>query len=211
MDTALVDRMKLLVERAGGQSALARRSGMSLGAIQRYLRGGEPTRAAMVRLVQATGVSMNWLIYGLSHEAAENSETFQPDTYKLYGLSEEGPARGWFQEVAYRMNATLSWPDPDCFAIVAADNTMAPEGIREGYVCIVSPNTRPNAGDVIFMRDDDNFVAFRTFKSPDYKSVSVSGWFIDNDKENAYVAFEDQMSKSRLKLVAPVIFVQRRT
>ncbi len=58
------DRLHRLVQIAGSANALAKRVGISQSGIQRYLKGGEPTRKMLIALAEGTGVSLTWLMTG---------------------------------------------------------------------------------------------------------------------------------------------------
>lgn len=62
---AFVERMNVLIQRAGGPGELARKSGLSRRVIDKY-RGGDsdPSRERLVRLASAGGVSVAWLATG---------------------------------------------------------------------------------------------------------------------------------------------------
>lgn len=65
LDPAFVDRINVLIERAGGAAPLARASGLSEGVIAKYRRGeSDPSRARLVALAAAGGVSVEWLATG---------------------------------------------------------------------------------------------------------------------------------------------------
>jgi len=63
-DQAFVERLKILVSQEGGVSALAKKSGISISGIQRYLAGGEPTRKFLLALAKAADVRLDWLLAG---------------------------------------------------------------------------------------------------------------------------------------------------
>lgn len=61
----VVGRIGLLIDRAGGVRALARRAGISEGAVRKWRKGtATPRHTYLVKLAQATGVSVQWLITG---------------------------------------------------------------------------------------------------------------------------------------------------
>lgn len=197
-----LERIQLLVNRAGGQNALARKSGMSLGAIQRYLKGGEPTRSAMIRLTEAGGVTMNWLVYGTEDE----TQGALGRSYKLHGFGDSVRQKGWYEEVQYRITAALEWPDPDSFAVAAMDNALESEGIRAGYICIVSPNTRPQAEDVVYVRNKEGQATLKKYISENSQWIQLQGW-----TEGKTASYTDKIKKDHTVLIAPVIYVKRRT
>lgn len=64
------ERLQKLVQIAGSANALAKRSGISQSGIQRYMKGGEPTRKMLITLAECTGVSLLWLMTGEGGELA---------------------------------------------------------------------------------------------------------------------------------------------
>ncbi len=205
MDEQFVLRIKDLVDKAGGQSALARKSGLSLGAIQRYLRGGDPSRKALVRLANSCGVTINWLIFG---EENPDIEENSPPAIPLYGFGDSA-GQGWFHEVKYQIKTDLEWPDPDVFAIVAPDRSMTPEGIKINFVCIVSPNTRPQKGDVVFIRRKDDTASLKIYEREDSEWCYARG-FVDAGEDEDLVPSNEQVKRSAIKQMGPVIMVKRR-
>jgi len=75
IDQAFVERLKMLVSQEGGVSALAKKSGISISGIQRYLAGGEPTRKFLLALAKASGVRLDWLLAGEGGMFAKPDET----------------------------------------------------------------------------------------------------------------------------------------
>lgn len=77
-DKAFIERLRELASIAGSASALAKAAGISQGGLQRYLKGGEPTRPVLISLAKCTGVSLPWLMTGegekLPHRLATQSD-----------------------------------------------------------------------------------------------------------------------------------------
>lgn len=203
MDQNFVERVKQLVSKAGGQSALSRKTGLSLGAIQRYLRGGEPTRTAMIRLAQAGNVSMNWLVYG-----REDGVGPSLSSVPLRGFGDSAEP-GWFHEITYKISTAMEWPDPDLFAIVAADDSLKSEGISKGVTCIVSPNTRAQKGDIVFVRRKDGAATLKIFESEDSEWLYVRG-YMDPVDEAENVDSKESVKKATVEDYGPVICIKRR-
>ena len=71
-------RLQRLVAIAGSANALAKMTGISQSGIQRYLKGGEPTRKMLITLAECTGVDLMWLMTGEGPErerrTAQNEE-----------------------------------------------------------------------------------------------------------------------------------------
>jgi|MDSW01.3.fsa_nt_gb phage repressor protein C with HTH and peptisase S24 domain len=203
MDQDFIKRIGELVTRAGGQTALARKTGMSLGAIQRYIKGGEPTRIALIKLAETCDVTLNWLVYGSeTQQDAERAGTKR--NYRLYGFGDSSPQEGWYSEVEYKISTALDYPDPECFAIVVADNRMEPVGLMEGQVCIISPHTELQKDDIVFIRNKDKQATLKVFVREDSEWVYLKSWFADGQ------AYEDQVKRSQIDQMGPVIFIKRR-
>jgi AcrR family transcriptional regulator len=58
------DRLKEAVRRAGGNAAVAKRAGISLGTLNNYLGGRDMKTTFMVALAKACGVNITWLASG---------------------------------------------------------------------------------------------------------------------------------------------------
>jgi hypothetical protein len=205
MDKSFISRVQELVDKAGGQSALSRNTGLSLGAIQRYLRGGDPSRRALIKLSEAGKVSVNWLVYGRDEPDSQIPENF---SMPLYGFADNAE-QGWYSEVRYKIGSALEWSDPELFAIAAADRSMSCEGIYEGHVCIVSPNTRPHRGDVVFIRRKDGMAALKIFEGENSEWCFLRG-YIDPGKNEKLVSSEEQLKRSAIKQMGPVVMIKRR-
>lgn len=208
MSDNFVERIETLVRDAGGQSALARRSGLSLGAIQRYLKGGEPTRGALMRLCEACGVSLNWLVLGSADEEQPTAPAQRRDV-PVYGFAECG-LQGWYNEVRYRVSTALDWPDPHLFAVVAAGHSMAPEGIHPGFVCMVSPNTRPQKGDAILIRKHDKTATIKVYHTEDKDWLTVNGWLDPEKPGLPQLPYTDKIKRDAIERIGTVVMVKRR-
>ena len=206
-DENFIRRIETLVRDAGGQSALARRTGLSLGAIQRYMKGGDPTRKVLVRMAESCGVTIDWLVLGKDNDA-ESSSRHGADI-PVFGLAECG-LQGWYNENRLRISTALDWPDPEMFAVIASGHSMAPEGIHPGYFCMVSPNTRAQKGDAVLIRKLDRTATIKVFQREDGEWLYVSGWLDPEKPGGPQTPYTDQIKRSAIEQVAPVIMVKRR-
>lgn len=209
MDNNFIKRIETLVSNTGGQSALARASGLSLGAIQRYLKGGEPTRDSLIHLAEAGGVSLSWLVYGTQDDQTTPASHRTHREIPVRGFAECG-LQGWYNEVPYRISTALDWPDPALFAVVAAGHSMAPEGIHPGFICLASPNTRPQKGDAVLIRRNDKTSTIKVYQREDKDWLYVSGW-LDAEKPGvAQMPYTDQIKRTGIETLAPIVMVKRR-
>ncbi|UZZ12233.1 helix-turn-helix transcriptional regulator [Ectopseudomonas mendocina] len=81
---AFLQRLQKLVQIAGSANALAKRSGISQSGIQRYLKGGEPTRKMLITLAECTGVSLVWLMTGKGNEVERQAPQVKDDDVYAY-------------------------------------------------------------------------------------------------------------------------------
>ena len=71
----LAKRMRLLIAREGGASALARRCGCSEGSVRSWRNGlSDPSRARCITLARALNISLQWLITGEGPMHPQNNE-----------------------------------------------------------------------------------------------------------------------------------------
>ncbi|MCY1281102.1 putative HTH-type transcriptional regulator [compost metagenome] len=82
-DPGFISRLRDLASIAGSVNALARAAGISQGGLQRYLKGGEPTRKVLISLAESTGVSLQWLMTGAG---SKQGDVPAPESH---GLSDE--------------------------------------------------------------------------------------------------------------------------
>src|SRR3569623_1479209 len=64
-DSTFADSIKLLIERGGSATEIARRCGFSLGVVRSWRDGNtDPSRARCVTLARTLGISLVWLVAG---------------------------------------------------------------------------------------------------------------------------------------------------
>lgn len=210
MDKEFTGRIHRLIDDAGGQSALARKAGLSLGAIQRYMKGGEPTRSVLIRLAESCHVSVSWLIYG-----REDGTGARPDSNRavpeipVYGFAECG-LQGWYNESRLHSHTSIDWPDPDTFAVIASGHSMAPEGIHPGFICIASPQTRPRRGDAVLIRKTDGTSTIKRYRNEDPEWVHVTGWLDPVKPGRPQEPFHDSIRRTIISHIATIVMVKRR-
>lgn len=78
-DKEFIERLRRLSAIAGSATALAKAAGISQSGLQRYLKGGEPTRKVLVALAECTGVDLVWLATGKGSERSGSSLAADPD------------------------------------------------------------------------------------------------------------------------------------
>jgi hypothetical protein len=85
-DIEFLKRMTVVVELAGGVSALAMQAGVSVSGLRKYLSGSEPTRLVLIALSKAVGVRVEWLVTGEGPFCQDDSVVMQKARH-LIGLA----------------------------------------------------------------------------------------------------------------------------
>lgn len=206
MTTDFQQRIQHLIDLAGGQSALARRAGLSLGAIQRYLKGGEPTRGALMQLAECCAVPVEWLVYGTGDETGPAPARA---AIPVFGFAECGLA-GWYNATPSRLTTSMDWPDPDLCAVMAAGHSMTPEGIQPGFLCIASPATAPQVNDAVLIRKHDGTATIKILLKREAEWITVKGWLDPESPGGPQTPFTDKIQTRTIDSLATIIMVRRR-
>lgn len=210
MDQEFVARVQMLVDRAGGQSALSRKSGLSNGAIQRYLRGGDPTRNALVKLCDACDVSMNWLVYGDElFDFSDQNVQIKRKKLDIYGFGETDGQSGWYDEIKYKIKSSDEINDTEAFAVIISDNMMKNEGIKESDICIFSPNRNANRGDIVYIRKTDSKTSLKIYIREDSLWHYTKGYILPENSSKP-ASFYEQIKKSETQQICPLVSIRKK-
>lgn len=117
---------------------------------------------------------------------------------------------GWAEvtEVATPLPAPEGLDDPDAFYVTAKGQSMLPEGIRDGWLCLVSPATPIRDGDRVWIRDRQGKQALKRLVRRTETSLVLLGWQpIYNRRQDS---FTDERFLSGLDRVHPIVAVFRR-
>lgn len=76
MDEGFIQRLLEVIEDSGGENILAMKSGVSRPSIEKYKKGSEPSRAYLVALANAAGVTIEWLATGKGTKKAGDEGPF---------------------------------------------------------------------------------------------------------------------------------------
>jgi phage repressor protein C with HTH and peptisase S24 domain len=93
-DPAFIERLRVLANKVGSVNALARASGLSQGGLQRYFKGGEPTRPALIKLAKAGDVDVGWLMTGEHPPQLPAASGDEEDTYAYIPLYDARISQG---------------------------------------------------------------------------------------------------------------------
>lgn len=131
----------------------------------------------------------------------------------LMGFASCG-TEGWGGTMTYEVPITPPHPRPDMIAIVASGDSMLPEGIGNGHICFCDPHAPPMPGECVYIETIEGQGALKRFLGEkDIKGTGVGihllGW-LDKDDKGKQKPFELTISKSIIKTLAPVVYIQRR-
>lgn len=84
-DEKFIERLKVLVEKAGSAEKLAKMTGVGSRNIGKYLAGSDPSRRRLIRLAQGMSVKLAWLAMGEG---------------QMYGEIPEGEDKGRIAQVS---------------------------------------------------------------------------------------------------------------
>lgn len=202
IDHDFMARMREIVDKMGGQNALSRASHVSLGSIQKALSGSEPTRMNLIRLAQASGVTLSWLAEGQEGQSSYSGEQAS-EAIPVRGLAESGK-KGWFKVVPWEIHCDLQPRDPNSFAIIVSNNSLAPEGVKSGFVCIASPATIAAAGDIVFIEKHDGNSALRLLEETTNEKITLAYYNEDQTKQT------ERLPRNEVRQISTVLYVKRR-
>jgi transcriptional regulator with XRE-family HTH domain len=147
-------RLHRLVQESGSGRALAKASGVSKNAVHLWLQGSEPGRDKLVRLAQATGVSISWLVAGVGEMRPDRP----PQGYKLPAVPMPAPGAAApvdpepiaFSERYWNYLVELSASRGVPWLLRVKDDAMEPT-LRQDDLVIVDAtqldNLRPRSGE----------------------------------------------------------------
>lgn len=116
---------------------------------------------------------------------------------------------GWADatHVATPLPAPEGLDDPDAFYVTAKGQSMLPEGIRDGWLCLVSPAAPYKEGDRVWLKDRQGKQALKRLVRQSDASLVLRGWQPLFDRRQD--SFEDERFLSGLDAVYPVVAVFR--
>lgn len=201
-------RLRYTLDLLGTRREAADVAGVSLDAITRYLRGdNQPGFLTISKICDAAGVSMHWLATGDGQSEKQNAfQTIRG--IPLAGMS-EAKDTGWFNPQQSSVQTTLDLPDPKAFATLVNGQSLIPEGIQPGFVCICSPMMGHAPGDIVHLRRQDGLCTLRIYVGEE-KDWLILKAYTDRDEKSIQRPFEDRIKRSMVIEVAPVVFVRRK-
>ncbi|MBY0430069.1 MAG: hypothetical protein K2Q10_02645, partial [Rhodospirillales bacterium] len=94
-------------------------------------------------------------------------------------------------------------------AVLAVGTSMVPAGLCQGYLCFCSPHDQPLAGDAVFIERMDGKASIKLFLSAGPEWVNVKGW-LDADPNGHQEPYFEDIKRTQIKRLAPVIYVKRK-
>ncbi|MFV2947372.1 XRE family transcriptional regulator [Pseudomonas japonica] len=165
-----LDRLQRLVQIAGSANALAKKSGISQSGIQRYLKGGEPTRKMLITLARCTGVSLMWLMTGEGSERSEGPGVESPagkdDAYAyvpLYDARCSAGSGAWNERSRVLVNLSFTryslrkkGLNPAALACLRVDGDSMTGLLEDGDTVMIDANRNALEGEGVYvvMLDD---------------------------------------------------------
>lgn len=216
MFAAFFDRLRHVADSFPTRREAASAAGISPDQLSRYLRGeNQPSFQAMQKLCTAARISLTWLATGEgSREPADTNVPLSvltvPSSRALpvLSLAESGQI-GWYDATELAVATTLEISDPQAFAVVAQGLSLCPEGIQPGFLCICSPLLKPLARDIVHLKRTDGRCTLMMYLKDDADWFYLQA-YLDPDKDNRQPPFQDQLRRSAIESLAPVVMVKRR-
>ena len=173
-DIAFIDRLREIASIAGSVSALAKAAGISQGGLQRYLKGGEPTRRVLISLAECSGVTLAWLMTGEGGKFAQQPapRAVEDDKYvyvPLYdarcsagsGSWNEG-AKIWTQLAFTRYSLQRKGLNPDNLSAIQVSGDSMEPLLDDGDTVLIDHQRNSLEGEGIYVIHlDDHLYAKR--------------------------------------------------
>ena len=198
-DLAFINRIKHVVSKAGGQMALARATDISQGAVQRYLKGGEPTRRVLIRMAEAANVDLRWLMTG---DESRINNTFLQSMLHI----NPDPATGWCEPGGIIDNEALK---AKLIGLYVAFSHLEPDGLLSGTYCFADPESEPVESDIVFIQTQNGRHGLRKFKGLSREGLYAFLCY-SHDQAHEPSPFMETMKKEQIQLLAPVLWRQMR-
>ena len=99
--------------------------------------------------------------------------------------------------------------DDQAFYVVASGQSMVPEGINGGNICLISPAKPLEDGDRVWIEDTQGKAAIKRLIKQTAKSYMLRGWMPKADGQQQ--SFDEKRFKDGIKHIYPVIAVYNKT
>lgn len=196
-----------------GLRPYAREIDVPIGVVRSVAEGRDPSASNVSRIAKALGFDF---YIGPVREPPETKRAdprwqfSETSTLPHIGFAKCG-IDGWADatHVATPLPAPEGFDDPDAFYVTAKGQSMLPEGIRDGWLCLVSPATPFKEGDRIWLKDRQGKQALKRLVRQSDTSLLLRGWQPLFDRRQD--SFEDERFLSGLDAAYPVVAVFRQS
>ncbi len=190
-------------------------AGLPGNAVRHLLDGHEPKVGRAAEICRALGLEF-YIGPPRGGAAAESQKTPPPawDAFTEATLPHKGLAacsvQGWGKPAPER--EPLPKPedvmDEKAFYVSARGQSMIPEGIESGWLCLVSPGTEVREGDRVWVLDYQGRAAIkRLVKRGEDGGLTLRGWMPRRDGQQQ--SFEEERFAAGIRETYPVVAVFR--
>ena len=142
-----------------------------------------------------------------------NSQDDNPESIPLVGFASCG-REGWGGRMTYTVPVRVPHPRPGMVAVMATGESMIPAGIGHGMVCFCDPQAPPTVGECVYVETVDNRATLKRFLGRGQlegggEAISLQGWK-DLQGDTPQDSFTIEIDPGEIRMIAPVIYVQRR-
>lgn len=162
-------------------------------------------------------INRDWLVWGEGPMLKEDFDQ-KPEAQPQQALAAIGFAscgiNGWAGKMTHSTVVAAPHLWPDMFCVIASGESMIPEGIGHGHYVFCAPNLPPVPGECVYIETTDGKGALKRFLGENEingtgAGIHLLGW-LDKDSKGQQKPFELTISKSIIKTLAPVVYIQRR-
>lgn len=161
----------------------------------------------LIKLADLYQVSTDYLL-----ERNVNPNPFEhTSTLTVYGYT-GAILKDWFtglEELSVNIPRPPEMNDPSAFGIIAKGTSLFAEGIRPGYLCIVSPAHPYQLGDVVFVKNKKGESCLKRFSGENPSWLYLEG-FLPSCPQGMGGTFDESVEKEAIDTIAPIICVKRR-
>ncbi len=191
----------------------ALRAGLPVRSLQNVLDGRDPGLTRVEQICNALGIQFqigpprDGAPVGLPR--APNWSAFTEATLPHRGLA-TCSVQGWSKSQPLRdpLPRPEDIMDDDAFWVSATGQSMIPEGIDGGCVCLVSPGREVRDGDRVWILDFQGRAAIkRLVEKTETGSLKLRGWLPKRDGEQQ--SFDEERLPAGIREVYPVVAVFR--
>lgn len=223
MQNSLIERISELVRTYGNgnQTAFAKAIGIAQSTLNNKMKSGNDKQlldVAAMALLAYPGLSREWLLYGEGDMntpvPAKREEPKEQAPVPLIGFA-SCSMFGWGGKIRIPVPVTPPhWRD-DMIVAMATGESLLPEGIGHGHVVFCDPHASPMPGEIVYVETIDEKATLKKYLGQGVSEggtpmLDLQGWKDKTDEQTPQVDFCLHLPLDTLKIVAPVIYVQRR-